>query len=81
MLEAPRRIGSGERHLSFRFIQRNTRIRGVAFGKAEWADHLQNLNQPLDLAFHPVVNEFNGRRSVELQLLDWRPSEIALAKS
>lgn len=75
--EAPRRIGNGERHLSLRLVQRGVRLRGVAFGKADWADELRDLSRPLDVAFHPVINEFNGRRSVELQLLDWRPSAVA----
>jgi hypothetical protein len=26
-----------------------------------------------DLAFAPQVNEFNGRRSVQMKVLDWRP--------
>ena len=26
-----------------------------------------------DLAFAPQVNEFNGRRMVQLKVLDWRP--------
>ncbi len=29
---------------------------------------------PFDLACVPEVNEFNGRRSVQLKLLDWRPA-------
>jgi len=28
-----------------------------------------------DLAFTPQINEFNGRRSVQLKVLDWRPCE------
>jgi hypothetical protein len=28
---------------------------------------------PFDLAFTPSVNEYNGRRSVQLKVLDWRP--------
>jgi single-stranded-DNA-specific exonuclease len=28
-----------------------------------------------DLAFAPQVNEFNGRRVVQLKVLDWRPAE------
>jgi single-stranded-DNA-specific exonuclease len=28
-----------------------------------------------DLAFAPAINEFNGRRSVQLKALDWRPVE------
>ena len=27
-----------------------------------------------DLAFAPAVNEFNGRRTVQLKFLDWRPA-------
>jgi hypothetical protein len=27
-----------------------------------------------DLAFTPQLNEFNGRVSVQLKLLDWRPA-------
>ena len=28
-----------------------------------------------DLAFAPSINEFNGRRTVQLKFLDWRPAE------
>ena len=28
-----------------------------------------------DLAFEPQINEFNGRRTVQLKLLDWRPAQ------
>ncbi len=32
-----------------------------------------------DLAFTPQMNDFNGRRAVQLKVLDWRPtSEAAL---
>jgi single-stranded-DNA-specific exonuclease len=27
-----------------------------------------------DLAFAPAVNDFNGRRTVQLKFLDWRPA-------
>jgi single-stranded-DNA-specific exonuclease len=32
-------------------------------------------NGKFDLAFVPQINEFNGSRSVQLKLLDWRPSQ------
>jgi single-stranded-DNA-specific exonuclease len=49
-------------------------MRALAFGRAEeWlADLQQNHEQPLDLAFRPVINEFRGYRTVELHLVDWR---------
>ncbi len=28
-----------------------------------------------DLAFAPQVNEYNGRRTVQLKVLDWRPGD------
>ena len=28
-----------------------------------------------DLAFAPQINEYNGRRTVQLKVLDWRPAE------
>ncbi|HSY74054.1 MAG TPA: single-stranded-DNA-specific exonuclease RecJ [Dongiaceae bacterium] len=29
-----------------------------------------------DLAFAPQINEFSGRRAVQLKVLDWRPAEV-----
>ena len=80
MLAAPpKKIGGGERHLAIQFTQHGKRIRGVAFGKAEWADALTSLDDRIDVAYRPVINEFRGRRSVEIQLVDWRPSRDTIA--
>jgi single-stranded-DNA-specific exonuclease len=76
LADAPRRMGSGERHLSVRVRQHGVTVRGVAFGQGEAADDLARLQSPLDLAFRPVINDFNGRRSVEMHLVDWRSSNI-----
>ena len=75
-MEAPRRIGSGERHLSLRVEQHGVKMRGVAFGGGEWAEHLEPDNGLYDFAFKPVINEFRGRRSVELQIIDWRKNAV-----
>jgi len=79
LAEPPRRIGKGERHLSCKLTQFGTRLRAVAFHQADWADQLPNLDAPLDVAFRPVINEYLGRRSVELHLVDWRPSQATAA--
>jgi single-stranded-DNA-specific exonuclease len=76
LADAPRRMGNGERHLSVRVRQHGVTVRGVAFGQGEAADDLARLQTPLDLAFRPVINDFNGRRSVEMHLVDWRSSKI-----
>ncbi|MBX7169228.1 MAG: single-stranded-DNA-specific exonuclease RecJ [Pirellulales bacterium] len=72
LAEPPRRIGSGSRHLSLVVQQGETRLRGVSFGNGDWADELAAVDQPLAIACRPVINEFRGRRAVELQVVDWR---------
>ena len=75
LAEPPKRIGRGERHLALRVDQGGCRLRGVAFGHGEWAEPLSQVSGPIDLAFRPVINEFAGRRSVEMHVVDWRASE------
>ena len=70
--QPPRRIGSSGRHLSLSLVQHGVKLRAVAFGQGDWADELAAVQQPLAVAFQPVINEYRGRRSVELHLSDWR---------
>jgi single-stranded-DNA-specific exonuclease len=70
----PKAIGGGGRHLAMRLSQHGVSLRAVAFGAAEWADDLAAVGGPIDIAFRPVINAFQGRRSVELHLVDWRLS-------
>ena len=73
--EPPKRIGGGERHLAVRLLQHQTPIRGIAFGQGEWFDELSQVTGLLDVAYRPVINEFQGRRSVEIHMVDWRTSQ------
>jgi single-stranded-DNA-specific exonuclease len=75
--EPPKRIGSGERHLSLKLTQHRTTMRAVGFGHGEWADELAATTSPLDIAYKPAINDYRGRQSVEVQLVDWRVSEAA----
>jgi single-stranded-DNA-specific exonuclease len=76
VVDAPRTIGAGGRHLSLRLKQHGIVLRAFAFGGAEWVDDLASTDGPLDIAFRPVINAFRGRRSVELQLVDWQPRPV-----
>jgi single-stranded-DNA-specific exonuclease len=76
LVEPPRRIGSGERHLSLRLAHHGLRLRAVAFGQGEWCDEIAQCPTSIDIAYRPVINEFQGRRNVELHLVDWRPSRV-----
>ena len=75
LVEPPRRIGGGERHLSLKLRQHNVTIRAVGFNLGEAADALTAHAGLLDIAYRPVINTFRGRRSVEMHLVDWRPAK------
>lgn len=70
----PKMLGDSGKHLSCQLSQHGKIMRAVAFGTAEeWMPSLQEHHQQaVDLAFRPVINEYNGFHKVELQLVDWR---------
>jgi single-stranded-DNA-specific exonuclease len=70
-----KKLGEGERHLSLRIRQFGDTMRGVAFGKGDWADEINKATGPISVCFQPKINRFNGRESVEFQLLDWHAAE------
>ena len=79
LAEPPKRMGGGERHLSLKLVQDRVTMRGVGFGHGDWADELAQVNAPLDIAYRAVINDFRGRQTVEVQLVDWRISELVAA--
>jgi single-stranded-DNA-specific exonuclease len=72
-----KRIGGGERHLSFRVRQQATALRAIAFGMAERADELMSDGGSCCLAFTPRLNEWQGYRRVDLEVVDLRPGANA----
>ena len=77
LAEPPKRMGEGDKHLSLKLTQHRTNMRAVGFGHGEWSDELAAVGAPLDIAYKPVINDFRGRQSVELHLVDWRVSEVS----
>ena len=73
----PRRIGQGERHLSFRARQGGTTVRAVAWGMGDRLDELMSDGGHCCLAFTPKVNEWNGHRTVEIEVQDFQPRKLA----
>ena len=65
----PRRIGNGGKHLALQLTQAGTSLRGLCWNAGEMADLIARA-QTLDIAFRPKLNTFNGRTSVEVELLD-----------
>jgi single-stranded-DNA-specific exonuclease len=68
----PRRMGTSEQHLSFKVKQGGTSIRAVAFGFGDRFDDLMSAGGACSLAFTPKVNEWQGRRTVELEVIDFQ---------
>lgn len=74
LADTPKLLGDSGKHLSMQLVQHGKRMRAVAFGQGEeWFEKLSQLgDQPIDLAFRPVINEHRGFRAVEVHLVDWR---------
>ncbi len=73
----PRRIGQGERHLSFRVRQGGTTLRAVAWGMGDRLDDLMADGGRCCLAFTPKINEYNGYKSVEIEVVDFQARQYA----
>lgn len=73
----PRKVGGGERHLSFRVEQQGTTLKAIAFGMADRFDELMSAEGACSLAFTPKLNEWQGWRSIDLEVVDFQPGAQA----
>lgn len=68
-----------DRHFRFRVVDAGgKRIFGVAW---KMADRLPPVGEPIDMVVRIYWNFFNGRKFLQLEMTDWRPSEKALEAS
>ncbi len=65
----PRCVGRGQEHLQVSFVQAGVRMKGIGFRLAGRIEDLKQ-HRRCRVAFEPMINEFQGRRSVEMQILD-----------
>lgn len=70
----PEPCGTSGQHLRMLISQGTTRLRAIAFRKIHWLEALSAQRGPIDIVFYPTIDEYQGLRSVSLQLVDWRPS-------
>jgi single-stranded-DNA-specific exonuclease len=75
--EEPRRVGGGERHLSFRVRQQGRALRAIAFGVADRVNELMSAGGSCSLVFRPRLNEWEGMRRVDLEIVDFQPGAQA----
>ena len=63
-----------EEHLRFSLRQNNATFTGIGFGMAA-RFHLLQMRTPIDIVFKIDENEWNGEKSLQLRVLDFRISE------
>jgi single-stranded-DNA-specific exonuclease len=66
---SPRRVGKTGDHLQLMLKQKRQTMRCIAFGAGDMMDKLAS-GSSIRVAVEPSINEFKGRRSVELQVRD-----------
>jgi len=71
LADDPRCVGKSGEHLQLSVRQNGALLKGIAFGAAERATDLKD-HRRCRLAFEPIINAFNGRRRVELQVVDFK---------
>ena len=74
LVEPPRTVGRSGSHLAFVVRDGQAVRRAIAFGRGSLAGWLAEQRR-VRLAFEPMINEWNGRRRVELRVLDLQAAE------
>ncbi|HEV3162471.1 MAG TPA: single-stranded-DNA-specific exonuclease RecJ [Isosphaeraceae bacterium] len=70
----PRIVGEKKNHVQLRVEQGGEVLRVIAWNMAERAKKL-TAGTLCSVAFHPAINEWNGRRDVQLELKDFQIQE------
>ncbi|MFQ5589664.1 MAG: single-stranded-DNA-specific exonuclease RecJ [Phycisphaerae bacterium] len=65
----PRCVGQHQNHLQASFAENGTRMKGIGFGLGEFLEDLKH-HRRCRVAFEPIINTFNGRRHVEMRMID-----------
>ena len=68
----PRRVGRGERHLQFSVRQQDRTFKAIGFNLADRAEELMSAEGHCSLAFTPIFNEWQGYRSIQLEVKDFQ---------
>jgi single-stranded-DNA-specific exonuclease len=67
----PHCVGRNGEHLQAAFRQDDVVVRSIAFGQAAAAQDLQQ-HRRCRVAFEPTINDYQGRRSGEMRVLDFQ---------
>ncbi|MBN2563371.1 MAG: single-stranded-DNA-specific exonuclease RecJ [Phycisphaerae bacterium] len=67
----PRAVGTSGTHLQVTLGNARAQCKGIAFGQAKLLPQLLD-HRRCRVAFRPIINEWNGRRTVEMQIFDFQ---------
>jgi single-stranded-DNA-specific exonuclease len=76
ILGDPRPVGDRKNHLQLRLKQGSAVVKAIAWNLAERGKALA-ANTRCSLVFHPSINEWNGRREVQLEVKDFQIDETS----
>lgn len=69
-----RTVGTDDNHLKLKLARdRQEPIDAIGFGLGAWASQMPPV---IDVAYNLEMNEWNGRRNLQMRLLDIRPAEV-----
>ncbi|NOX59825.1 MAG: single-stranded-DNA-specific exonuclease RecJ [Planctomycetes bacterium] len=71
LAQEPRCVGKNQEHLQVVLGSNGQVMKGIAFGAGELAEQLKE-HRKCRVAFEPIINEFRGQRSVEMQIVDFK---------
>lgn len=74
-LECCRPVGADGAHLQLTVTKGAGRLNGIGFRKGIEADQVNECTR-LDLAGEFTINEYNGRKSLQIVIDDWRPHAV-----
>ena len=63
-----------EEHIKFSLKQNNVTLNGIGFKMSD-KFHLLQMNKPIDVVFKIDENEWNGNKTLQLRVIDFRLSE------
>jgi single-stranded-DNA-specific exonuclease len=69
----PRKVGQGERHLSFQVRQGSVTLKAIAWNMADRAEELMSRGGVCCLAFTPRRNGWQGKVTLDLEVSDFQP--------
>jgi hypothetical protein len=57
------------KHMKLRLKSRSKIISAIGFNMS---DRINQISEKIDVAFNPIINNFNGEKKLELKLVDFK---------